>query len=159
MSQIASFTFLNAADVPHLGFWSKPKPRLFRKPECKFDELIRPHILREQLFEESDGIYVALVFVWLETLDKKFSKEADPVIGTVRKNLGGSHWLLKFADQRLITLISKPLAESDWPTFLSRVDIGSGGEFEWNSFDVARLFLRDRLSELQPTEAMLISIG
>jgi hypothetical protein len=74
MSQIASFTVLKASDVSHLGFWSKPKPRLFRKPECRFNELLRPHVLKEQVFREADGAYVALVFAWLESLDKRFSK-------------------------------------------------------------------------------------
>lgn len=159
MSQIASFTILKVSDVPNLGFWSKPKPRLFRKPECKFEELLRPHVLREHVFCEADGAYVALVFAWLDSLDKKFAKDADPVIGSVRKNLGGSHWLMEFADRRLVTLISEPLTESDWPKFLRRVAIASESGFAWKSFDAARLFLLDRLSELQPTEAMLISIG
>ncbi|MBK8038327.1 MAG: hypothetical protein IPK22_14530 [Verrucomicrobiaceae bacterium] len=159
MSQIASFTVLKVSDVPHLGFWSKPKPRLFRKPESRFDELLRPHILRAQVFGEADGVYVALVFAWLESLDKRFSKEAAPVIGSVRKNLGGSHWLMEFADRRLVPMISKPLVESEWTTFLSKIDTSSGRQFAWNSFDEARLFVRDQLSELKPTEALLISIG
>lgn len=159
MSQIASCTVLKVSDVPHLGFWSKPKPRLFRKSENRFDELLKPHVIREHLFEDSDGVYVALVFVWLESLDTRFSKEADPVIGTVRKNLGGSHWLMEFADRRLVALLSKPLVEIEWPTFLGKNGIASEIVYEWKSFDAARLFVHDRLSELKPDEALLISIG
>ena len=159
MSQIASFTVLKASDVPRLGFWSKPKPRLFRKPECRFEELLKPYVLREQVFEEADGSYVALTFAWLESLDKSFSKEADPVIGTVRKNLGGSHWLLKFADQRLLALCSKPFAESERTSFMGKFGVENEGEVDWDSVDAARLFLCDRLSELKPDEALLIAIG
>lgn len=159
MSQIASFTVLNVSDVPNLGFWSKPKPRLFRKPESRFDELLRPHVLREQVFEEADGVYIGLVFAWLESLDNRLAKEADPVIGSVRKNLGGSHWLMEFPDRRLVTLISKPLAQTEWLTFLHKINSECGSAFDWNSFDIARLFLLDQLSELKPTEALLISIG
>jgi len=159
MSQIASFTYLKAFDVPHLGFWSKPKPRLFRKPECKFDELLRPHVLREQLFEEADGVYVALVFVWLKTVDQRFSWEADPIIDSVRKNIGGSHWLMKFADQRLIQVFHNPLAEIEWRTFLTKMNIESESEFDWKSFNVTAVFVRDRLSDLKPSEALLTSTG
>lgn len=158
MSQIASFTVLKLSDVPNLGFWSKPKPRLFRKPECMFDELLRPHVLRERIFGEADASYVALVFAWIDSLDKKFSKEADRVIGSVRKHLGGSHWLMESADQRLVELLNKPLTEIEWPKFLEKIHIENGNEFVWGSFDTARLFVRDRLSELKPNEAMLISI-
>jgi hypothetical protein len=159
MSQIASFTVLKASDVPHLGFWSKPKPRLFRKPENMFDALLRPHVLREQIFGEADGAYVALVFAWIDSLDKGFSERTDTVVDTLRKNLGGSHWLLKSAEVRLVALLGKPLADSEWPTFLRRIDVENGSSFEWSAFETARLFVRDRLSELKPNEAMLVAIG
>ena len=159
MSQIASFTVLRASDVPHLGFWSKPKPRLFRKPESKFEELLRPHVLRENTFGEADGVYVALVCAWIDSLAGSFSKQADPVIDSVRKNLAGSHWLLKFADQRLLALLDTPCSESDWRTFQRKIDIEDASEFDRGTFDGARVFVRERLSELKPDEAMLVSIG
>lgn len=159
MSQIASFTVLKASHVPQLGFWSKPKPRLFRKPVNMFDELLRPHVLREQSFGDADGVYVALVFAWIDSLDAKLSEEADPVVHEVRKNLGGSHWLLTSADMRLVGMLGKPLAESEWPEFLRKIGVEDDSEFEWGAFETARLFVRDRLSELKPDEAMLVSIG
>jgi hypothetical protein len=159
MSQITSFTVLKASDVPHLGFWSKPKPRLLRKPENMFDELLRPHVLREQIFGDADGAYVALVFAWIDSLDKRFSERTDPAVETLRKNLGGSHWLMKSTDAPLVASLGKPLAESEWPTFLRRIDVENESEFEWSAFETARLFVRDRMHELKANEAMLVSIG
>lgn len=159
MGQIATFIVFQASAVPHLGFFTKPKPRLFRRPECMFDELLRPHVLHEHIFEVADAVYVALVFAWIDFIDQTFSMEADPVVGSVRKNLGGSHWLLKFADQRLLPLFCKPILERDWPAFLLRIGIDYCSEYDLIIFDTARLFVRDRLSELKPGEAMLISIG
>ena len=159
MGQIATFIVFQASAVPHLGFFTKPKPRLFRRPECMFDELLRPHALHEHIFEAADAVYVALVFAWIDFIDQTFSMEADPVVGSVRKNLGGSHWLLKFADQRLLPLFCKPILERDWPAFLLRIGIDYCSEYDLIIFDTARLFVRDRLSELKPGEAMLISIG
>jgi hypothetical protein len=124
-----------------------------------FDELLRPHVLHEHVFEAADAVYVALVFAWIDFIDQTFSMEADPVVGSVRKNLGGSHWLLKFADQRLLPLFCKPILERDWPAFLLRIGIDYCSEYDLIIFDTARLFVRDRLSELKPGEAMLISIG
>lgn len=159
MGQIATFIVFQASAVPHLGFFTKPKPRLFRRPECMFDELLRPHVLHEHIFEAADAVYVALVFAWIDFIDQTFSMEADPVVGSVRKNLGGSHRLLKFADQRLLPLFCKPILERDWPAFLLRIGIDYCSEYDLIIFDTARLFVRDRLSELKPGEAMLISIG
>lgn len=159
MSQIASFTVLKESEASNLGFWSKPKPRLFRKPVNMFEELLRPHVLREQSFGGGDGVYVALVFAWIDTLDAEFAAEADPVIHSVRKNLGGSHWLMKTADMRLVGMLDTPLAESEWPTFLRKIGVEDDSEFERGAFETARLFVRDRLSELKPNEAVLVSIG
>ena len=124
-----------------------------------FDELLRPHVLHEHVFEAADAVYVALVFAWIDFIDQTLAMEADPVVGSVRKNLGGSHWLLKFADQRLLPLFCKPILERDWPAFLLRIGIDYCSEYDLIIFDTARLFVRDRLSELKPGEAMLISIG
>src|SRR5688572_11196167 len=98
MSQIASFAYLRESDVPFLGFWSKPKQRLFRKPESKFNELLRQHTLRERVFKTADGVYVALVFAWLELNEQSLVTGADPVIETVRRRVSGSHWLVKSSD-------------------------------------------------------------
>jgi len=159
MGQIASFLVLQASAVSHLGFFSKPKLRLFRRPECMFNELLRPHVLHEYIFDAGDAAYIALVFAWIDFIDQTFSREADPVVGSVRKNLGGSHWLLKFTDQRLLPLLCKPILERDWPAFLMRIGIDYCSEYDLITFDTARLFVHDRLSELKPSEAMLISIG
>jgi hypothetical protein len=159
MSQIASFTVLKTSDVPHLGYWSKPKPRLFRKPRSMFEELLRPHVLRERIFDEADAVHVALVFAWIDSLDENFSKEADPVIDSVRTHVGGSHWLMKTADQRLLALIDSPLTETEWAALLRKIDGENPDAFDRGGFDAARIFVFDRLSELEPKEAMLVSIG
>lgn len=159
MSQIASFTVVKASDVPHLGFWSKPKPRLFRKPRSMFEELLRPHVLRQQIFDQADAVHVALVFAWIDSLDGSFAKQADPVIDSVRKHLGGSHWLMTSADRRLLSLSDSPLSETGWAVLLRRIDGDDPDPFDRGAFDAARSFVFDRLSELQPGEAMLVSIG
>lgn len=158
MSQIASFTYLKESDVPFLGFWSKPKPRFFRKPESKFVEWLQQHTLRESIFEAADGVYVALVFAWLELEGEWIDSEADPVLHTVRKHVGGSHWLVKPNDLRSTFLIKQPLSENDWPSFLGK--IGDDKDYyHWPCFDVARHFVTERLLELQTGEAMLVSVG
>ena len=159
MSQIASFTVLKTSDVPHRGYWSKPKPRLFRKPRSMFEELLRPHVLRERIFDEADAVHVALVFAWIDSLDENFSKEADPVIDSVRTHVGGSHWLMKTADQRLLALIDSPLTETEWAALLRKIDGENPDAFDRGGFDAARICVFDRLSELEPKEAMLVSIG
>jgi hypothetical protein len=159
MSQIASFTVLKTSDVPHLGFWSKPKPRLFRKPRSMFEELLRPHVLRERIFDEADAVHVALVFAWIDSLDGNLSKEADPVIDSVRTHVGGSHWLMTSADQRLLALIDRPITETEWAALLRKIDVQASDAFDRGAFDAARICVVDRLSELQPNEAMLVSIG
>ena len=159
MSQLASFTVLKASDVPHLGFWSKPKPRLFRKPECKFSELLGQHTLRESTFDDSDGIYVAFVLAWMELQDEKFGRYANPVIGSLMKYIGGSHWILQFKDQRLSALIEKPLPECEWGTFLTKIEASKEIDFEWASFEAARRFVHARFLELKQDEALLVSVG
>ena len=157
MSQIASFTYLNVSDVPLLGFWSKPKPRLFRKPENKFPEFLKQHALRESIFE-CDGIYVALVFAWIEVQDLNFAKDADPVINSVRKHVEGSHWLVTSANSSFLTVLDKPLKQSDWPIFLR--NIGCDAEhFDWTCFEEAKRYVRERISDLKFSEALLVSVG
>lgn len=159
MSQIAVFTFTKASDVPHFGFWSKPKPRLFRRAECKFDEFLKERAKRQESFTGGDGVYVALVFAWIEAQDKSFSEEADPVIETVRKNVSGSHWLPKFPDQRLRLLIEKPMAETEWIPFLSSLGIEEIEGYRLNLFNEARRFVHEKFSELKEDEALLVSVG
>jgi hypothetical protein len=52
-----------------------------------------------------------------------------------------------------------PLSESDWRTFQRKIDIEDESEFDRGTFDGARVFVREQLSELKPDEAMLVSIG
>jgi hypothetical protein len=124
-----------------------------------FEELLRPHVLRERIFDEADAVHVALVFAWIDSLDENFSKEADPVIDSVRTHVGGSHWLMKTADQRLLALIDSPLTETEWAALLRKIDGENPDAFDRGGFDAARIFVFDRLSELEPKEAMLVSIG
>ena len=158
MSQIASFTYLKESDVPFLGFWSKPKPRFFRKPENKFTELLRQHTLRESVLESVDGVYVALAFAWLELTDRRFKTEADPVLKTLRRQVGGSHWLMKFNDVRGVSLLKESLPQSDWPSFLHRIGVDEEN-YAWPSFEAARHFVFERLSDLKSGEALLVSVG
>lgn len=60
MSQLSSFVRLRLTDVPHRGFWSKPKPRLFRKPESRFDEFLRRHEVASRTYDRA-GVEVALL--------------------------------------------------------------------------------------------------
>ena len=159
MSILASFTFLKASDVPHLGFWSKPKPRLFRRPECKFPELLKQHTLREFLFDDSDGIYVAFVLAWMESQDERFGRYVNPVIGSLMKYIGGSHWVLQFKDRCLSDLIKEPLRECEWRAFLTKIEASREIDFEWASFETARRFVYARILELEPDEALLVSVG
>jgi len=76
MSQLASFTYMKAADAPFLGFWSRPKPRLFRKPEYKFTGFLHQHALRESVFDDTDGVHVGLVLAWIESQDERFSRSS-----------------------------------------------------------------------------------
>ena len=158
MSQIASFVYLKEADVPFLGFWSKPKARLFRKPESKFNELLRQHTLRESIFKSADGVYVALVFAWLELEDREFAGRADPVLNTLRRRISGSHWLVKSSDPQPLFRTTAPLHESDWASFLGKIHVDERN-YGWSSFETARGFVVERLSELQTGEALLISVG
>jgi hypothetical protein len=159
MSQLASITVLKASDVPHLGFWSKPKPRWFRKPESKFSEFLEKHRLRESIFDYSDGIYVAFVLAWIELQDEKFERYANPVIKSLMKYAGGSHWILQFKDQHLSALIEKPLPESEWETLLNKIGASKEIDFEWDSFEAARGFVYEKLLDLKEGEALLISVG
>ena len=159
MSQLASFTVLKKSDVPHLGFWSKPKPRWFRKPESKFSELLGQHTLRESIFDYSDGIYVAFVLTWIELQDQNFGRYVNPVIGSLMKHIGGSHWILQFNDQRLADLIKNPMPELEWESFLRKIEASKEVDFEWASFDAARCFFYEKLLELKQDEAMLVSVG
>jgi hypothetical protein len=159
MSQLASFTYFNAVKVPFLGVWSKPQPRWFRRPENKFNDYLKPHTLREYIFDETDGIYVAFVFAWLELRDKNFAKYPNPVISSLLRNLGGAHWLVQFADRRLATALENPLPELQWPSLLREIEAHPGIDFEWESFDIARNYVRDRILELQDAEALLVSVG
>ncbi len=159
MSILASFTFLKASDVPHLGFWSKPKPRWFRAPENKFSELLRQHTLREVIFDGSDGIYVAFVFAWVELQDDRFGRYVNPVIGSLMKYIGGSHWILQFKDQRISGLIEESFPECEWRAFLNKIEASKGVDFEWASFEAARCFVHARILELGPDEAILVSVG
>jgi hypothetical protein len=124
-----------------------------------FDELLRPYVLHEFIFDAGDAAYIALVFAWINFMVQTFSREADPVIDSVRKDLGGSHWLLKFGDQRLRLLLRIPIFESEWSTFAMRIASDKYSESDLCAFSMARLLVSDRLSELKPSEAMLISIG
>lgn len=158
MSQIASFTYLKQSDVPLLGFWSKPKRRLFRKPESKFDEMVRQHTVRESIFEAADGVYVAFVFAWLELKGWWVASEEDPVIHTVRRQVGGSHWLVEFRHRQNILSIREPLPQSEWPCFLQKIGANES-EYDWHSFDKARRFVLEKLCELKTEECLIVSVG
>ena len=141
-----------------LGFWSKPKPRLFRSPESKFQDYLCEKKLRDLVFGASDGVYVALVFAWLQHLDASFGKGADPVIETVRSNVGGSHWLLLHDDRRWLNVISASPSEDTMSFFLKTIRDASSW-FERSSFDLARKYVADRISEIAVNESLLVSVG
>jgi hypothetical protein len=137
MSQITTFIYLAEDDVPKLGFWSKPQPRWFRSPECKFYEYLRDNQIRESVFDAADGVYVALVFAWLEHKDVSWEMDPDPVILTVRRNMGG--------DGSYLLLFKTPDENLDW--------------FDRRAFDRARIYVADRISEIGENESLLITIG
>ena len=159
MSEIASFTYIKAFDATFLGAWSKPKPRWFRFPENRFNEFMSAHLLRKLVFEETDGCYVSFVFEWLGTHKEVREAEVDPVIHFVRYNLGGDQWLLHHADKQFATLLDRTMERTEWEAFLKKMkaspDFLSGKE----SFDTARVFVRDRISEIGQSEALLVSVA
>ena len=158
MSQIASFTFLRASDVSFLGFWSKPKPRLFRKPIGQFSDFLRQHALREMMFDGADGVYVALVFAWLETIHRA-AHEEDPVIRTVRKNIGGSHWLIKHPSSYTAAKTTQHFQPEDLQTIATKFGIETEFQLEMTSVYLALSFVEERLAEVTTEEALLVSIG
>jgi len=158
MSQIASFTYLRESDIPFLGFWAKPKLRLFRKPVSKFDEMLRKHAIREFVFGAADGVYVAFVFAWFELKGCWSASEEDPVIHTVRRWIEGSHWLVECRHRQKILSISGSLPQSEWPLFLQKIG-AKESDYDWRFFDAAAHFVHDRVSELQVGEALLVSVG
>ncbi len=159
MGQLASFTYIRTKDAPFLGFWSKPKPRWFRRPENKFDEYLRQHALRESVFQDADGYYIALIFGWIEFQDKKCARRYEhPLTESLQKNLGGAHWLIAFEDRQL-SLFDDMLPESEWSAFLARIGEGPQADFEWESFDLSRRYVHDRFAELQNGETLLVSVG
>ena len=159
MSQLASFTYLNASDVPYLGFWSKPKPRLFRKPVSEYENLLGKHTLRDYTFGDADGTYVWFVLEWIELHDKKFNRCVDPVIATLMKHIGGSHWIIKHDDARLAALLECPPNDNEWMAFVNKIKKIAGVDLEREFFEAARLQVHERLSEIKPSEALLISLG
>jgi hypothetical protein len=158
MSQIGSFTYLAATHVPMLGFWSKPKPRLFRSPESKFQDYLCEKKLRDFTFGAADGVYVALVFAWLQHSDSSFGKGVDPVIETVRRNVGGSHWLLLHDDRRWLNVISASPSDESLSVFLKNTGDASSW-FERSNFDLARKYVADRIAEIAVNESLLVSVG
>jgi hypothetical protein len=159
MSQIAVFTYLKDSDVPFLGFWSKPKARIFGKPVSKFEEHLQEHLLRQESFSGADGVYVAFVFAWVEQQDKGFSRETDPVIGTVRKNVQGSHWLLRSADARRSPRFAEGPTKDGWAEFLGSLGVGVQEGYRFDLFNLARAYAHARVSALQPAEALLVSVS
>lgn len=158
MSQIATFTYLKESDIPFLGFWSKPKKRLFRRPECMFGVLLKEHQLRSSVFDDGDGSYVELVFMQLELLDAQFRNEHDPVLDTVRARVEGSHWLVTHSDRRLARWLNQQLNEGEWLDFLRQVDAIEFG-YLLSRFEKARWFVKSCIENLNPEEAALVSIG
>lgn len=158
MSQIASFTYLKESDVPFLGFWSKPKARLFRRPVSRFDEFLRQHTLRKSIFEAADGVYVAFAFAWFEMKGWWSASEEDPVIETVRRHLEGSHWLVEFRHQQKILPLRETFSQREWPSLLLKVGVNEA-DFERDAFEVALHFVLERFAELKVGEALLVSIG
>lgn len=83
----------------------------------------------------------------------------DPVLATVRRQVEGSHWLLKPADcRRLLQSSAAPKPEC-WKPFLREI---GGPETEQGSFETflhAWRFTRERVSEVESQEALLVSIG
>jgi hypothetical protein len=63
------------------------------------------------------------------------------------------------ADQRLLALIDRSITETEWAALLRKIDVQASDAFDRGAFDAARICVVDRLSELQPNEAMLVSIG
>lgn len=159
LMSLASFIILKASDVPHLGFWAKPKPRWFRKPESRYSEFLNKHTLRDSTFTASDGIYVAFIMAWIELKDVKFRRYSNPVIGSLMKYIGGSHWIFQFHDKRLSALIQEPLPEKEWEGFLGNIDASKETDFEWESFEIARCFVLEVIKDLSQDEALLISVG
>ena len=159
MSQIAVFTSLRAKDVPFLGFWSKPKLRFFRRPESKFDEFLERNALRQVTYTSSDGVYVALVFAWIDQRDVTFSRDANIIIETVRKHVSGSHWLVRAEPGRLLPVIGAGMTDGDWCSFLGTLGVDSSEGYRLDLFESARRFVHEQLSAMQAGEALLVSVG
>ena len=158
MSEIASFTYLRAADVPFLGLWSKPQPRFFRKPICKFSEFLQEHALRELIFDGTDGVYISLVFAWLETSHRAADKE-DPVIRTVRKNIGGCHWLIKHTSPYVAAMAAHHFQPEALISFSTEQGPETGFNPETSSLNLALSYVEQRLSEITAAQALLVSVG
>lgn len=159
MSQIASFTYLKQTDVPFLGFWSKPKPRLFRAPVNQFPQLLQQHALKEHVFDKADGVYVGLVLAWMELEDREFQDDKDPVIRTMQKNLGGSHWILKWEHRRLLPLLATDISSGAWSKVCSLAAPEQPEMFDESQFHLAQSEVHQRLSEIAEGEALLVAVG
>jgi hypothetical protein len=158
MSQLASFTYLKIEHVSMLGFWSKPKPRLFRSSESKFEDYLNEKQLRHFIFKSADGVYVALVFAWLHSLDSSLMHDPDPVIETVRRNVGGSHWLLMHSSQKSLKLLSIETSTESFTAWRKNM----GEKLSWNehdAFESARKYLIDKIADIALNEALLVSVG
>lgn len=158
MSQLASFTFIKESDLPFLGFWSKPKSRLLRRPEQRFDQYLAARSLREYICD-TDGFYVALCFVWIEHENPAFTRNQDPVAGTLIKNLGGAHWLLRADDRKFLVSIATPIASTEWEAIIPVIAKDHYDGLNPDIFEKARAFTAARCAELHNDEALLVSIG
>ncbi|HYF36409.1 MAG TPA: hypothetical protein VD994_14030 [Prosthecobacter sp.] len=159
MGLIASFDYVKTSDVPFLGFWSMPKRRLFRSPLVEFDKRLAEHALKSLVFSQTDGVYVALVFAWLETCTPVLKREADPVIETLRRRLKGSYWLLQHDDRAIVEALQKAMEPREWDAFLRQLKEGADLGWSLDSYSDARLYLRDRIMEVTPMTALLVSVG
>lgn len=159
MSQIASFTYLRSSDVPLIGFWSKPKARLFKLPSSQFFEFISKHANRRLIFDSGDGLYIALVFAWLTKNVPSFEDEVDLVLNTVRKHTGNSCWLFSYRDKFIAEYLGNALSDKEWIDFQHDIVPEMRNDLLKDRFQTASTFVKRSIEELQRDEALLVWVG
>jgi hypothetical protein len=86
--------------------------------------------------------------------------DPDPVILTVRRNMGGdgSYLLLFHEDRRLSEILGVSPSDMEVPALLKTPDENLDW-FDRRAFDRARIYVADRISEIGENESLLITIG
>jgi hypothetical protein len=110
--------------------------------------------LRDVAFLDADGVYVALAIRWLNEKNIADFSCNDPVIDTLRKNTGESHWIITF-NHSFDKFVNNP----NLITNNNFSDNDMIADFRFSNFELALKFIKSRILELQHSEALLISIG